>query len=147
MSNIFLASSLIYLASEQAGCLDEEGKVIEDCDNKVYGFRPPSLIANIAVISGLMSAILMPLIGAIVDYTPYRRLTGIVAAIAMILIQAVQIGTVSATWFAMLILQAITGFIYQVEASTDTNERKRENSSSDIGAQLVVLLATPTGGL
>ena len=115
MSNIFLSSSLIYLASEEAGCLDANGNVLEGCDNKTHGFRPPSLIANIAVISGLLSAFLMPYFGAIVDYTPYRRATGIGAALLLILIQGVQIGTVSATWFPMAILQAIAGFIYQVE--------------------------------
>jgi len=115
MSNIFLSSSLIFLASEEAGCLDDSGKVIEDCNNKAYGFQPPSLIANIAVISGLLSAFLMPFIGAIVDYTPYRRATGIAAAVSLIVIQGVQIGTVAATWFPMAVLQAIAGFIYQVE--------------------------------
>lgn len=115
MSNIFLSTSLIYLASEEAGCLDEEGKVIEDCNNKTHGFQPPSLIANIAVISGLLSAFLMPYFGAVVDYTPHRRAVGIGAALLLIVIQAVQIGTVSATWFPMIILQAIAGFIYQVE--------------------------------
>ncbi len=57
----------------------------------------------------------MPVIGAIVDYTPHRRATGIAAALFLVLIQGVQIGTVSSTWFPMLILQAIAGFIYQVE--------------------------------
>lgn len=115
MSNIFLSTSIIYLASVEAGCVDENGTVVDDCENKVYGFIPSSLIANIAVISGLLSAFLMPLIGAIVDYTPHRKATGIVAAILLILIQGVQIGTVAATWFPMTVLQAVAGFIYQVE--------------------------------
>jgi MFS-type transporter involved in bile tolerance (Atg22 family) len=91
MSNIFLSTSLIYLASEEAGCIDENGEAIPDCENTVHGFRPPSLIANIAVISGLLSALFMPFIGAIVDYTPYRRATGIIAAILIILIQSAQV--------------------------------------------------------
>lgn len=118
MSNVFLVSSLIYLASEAAGCVDENDTVIEDCTNKIHGFQPPSLIANIAVISGLLSAFLMPLIGAIVDYTPHRRMTGIVGAILLTLIQATQIATISATWFPMLILQAIAGFVYQIQVLT-----------------------------
>lgn len=100
---------------EEAGCIDENGNAIPDCDNTVHGFQPPSLIANIAVISGLLSAFLMPLIGAIVDYTPYRRATGIAAAVLLIIIQATQIATISATWFPMAVLQAIAGFVYQVE--------------------------------
>lgn len=91
MSNIFLSTSLIYLASEEAGCIDENAVAIPDCDNTVHGFQPPSLIANIAVISGLLSAFLMPFIGAIVDYTPCRRATGIIAALLLVLIQGVQV--------------------------------------------------------
>lgn len=91
MSNIFLSTSLIYLATEEAGCIDENGVAIPDCDNTVRGFQPASLIANIAVISGLLSAFFMPFIGAIVDYTPYRRAMGIIAALIMILVQGVQV--------------------------------------------------------
>jgi MFS-type transporter involved in bile tolerance (Atg22 family) len=115
MAHIFLASSFIYLASEEAGCLNEGGQVIEDCQNKIYGFQPPSLVANIAVISGLLSAFFMPLVGAIVDFTPHRRLMGVIAAASLVVIQTAQIFTTEATWFPMLILQAIAGFIYQVE--------------------------------
>ena len=114
MSNIFLSSSLIYLASDEAGCI-KDNVVIEDCVNTTHGFQPPSLIANIAVISGLLSAFLMPIIGAIVDYTPYRRATGIAAAALLCVIQCTQIATIAATWFPMAVLQAIAGFIYQVE--------------------------------
>jgi MFS-type transporter involved in bile tolerance (Atg22 family) len=114
MSNLFLASSFIYLASDEAGCLNEKDQVIEGCENTVHGFQPPSLVANIAVISGLLSAFLMPLTGAIIDFTPHRRLVGILASALLTVIQAAQIFTISSTWFPMLILQAIAGFVYQV---------------------------------
>lgn len=115
MSNIFLSTAFIYLASEESGCVDDEGAVMEDCDGQVYGFKPASLIANIAVISGLLSAFLMPVTGAIVDYTPHRRNAGIIAAVLIAIIQGVQIALFSNTWFPMMILQAIAGFLYQVE--------------------------------
>ena len=115
MSNIFLSTAFIYLASEDAGCVDDEGNVMETCNNKIYGFKPASLIANIAVISGLLSALLMPFTGAIVDYTSHRRNTGIVAAVLIILIQGAQIALFSSTWFPMMVFQAIAGFVYQVE--------------------------------
>ena len=114
MSNIFLANSFLYLANDEAGCLDDDGEYIEDCSNKVNGFRPASFLANIAMISGLLSAILMPWIGAIIDYTPHRRKVGIIASVLMIAIQIAQIGTVSGTWFVMSWFQAIAGFLYQV---------------------------------
>jgi len=116
MSNIFLSTAFIFLASEDAGCLTESGdEVVDSCDNKVYGFRPASFIANIAVISGLLSALLMPFFGAMIDYTPHRRQVGIWSAVLMMIIQTVQIYTVQETWFAMAILQSIAGFLYQVQ--------------------------------
>jgi MFS-type transporter involved in bile tolerance (Atg22 family) len=115
MSNIFLSSSFIYLASEQAGCLDEEGDVIEDCNEEVYGFKPASFVTNIAVISGVLSALFMPLVGAMIDYTPYRKAVGVGSAVVLVMIQAAQIGTVSATWLAMAVLQALAGFLFQVQ--------------------------------
>lgn len=118
MSWIFLSTSFLYLASEEAGCLDEEDKVADDCDGRVYGMRPPALVANIAVFSQVLSAFLMPFIGAIVDYTSHRRSLGVGVALLMILIQAAQIGTVSATWFAMAILQGIAGCLYQMQVLT-----------------------------
>jgi len=113
ISNIVLATALIDLASDAAGCISNS-EDDNSCDNKVYGFTPASLISNIAVLSGLLSAFFMPIVGAIVDFTPYRRATGIGAALMIGAIQAFQIGTTAKTWFAMSMLQAFAGFMMQV---------------------------------
>jgi len=115
MSNVFLSTSFIYLASQEAGCLDDDGKVAASCDTKVHGFRPASFVSNVAVISGVLSALLMPVLGAMIDFTDHRRSVGIVSAIMIMMIQASQIGTVESTWFAMTILQAIAGFLFQAQ--------------------------------
>lgn len=115
MSNLVFTTALIYLANEEADCLEDDGTTVEDCKGRVYGFAPASLMANIAVVSGVLSAFFMPLIGAIVDYTDHRWTVGVVASSLMTLIQMVQIGTVSSTWFPMVILQALAGFFYQME--------------------------------
>jgi len=113
MSNIFISSSFLFLASEAAGCGDvTDGKV---CTNKIYGFAPSSLITNIAVVAGLASAFFMPIGGALVDFTPYRRSFGIVTAIVLIAIQACQIFTNRSTWFTMAVLQSIAAFFYQLQ--------------------------------
>lgn len=109
MSNVFLSTALITLGKRSLGCLDDD----KICEGTVYGFRPSSLITIIATVSGLLSAFLLPIIGAIVDYTPYRKFMGGVFALLLIAVQAIQIGTVQATWFPMAILQAINGFFYQ----------------------------------
>ena len=118
MSNIFFATTLIHLASEQAGCVDADGLVMKGCQTRVYGMLPVALITNIAVVSGLLSAFLMPLVGAAVDYTPHRRKIGMYTAALIMLIQAVQIGTLPNTWFAMSVLQGIAGFLYQIQVLT-----------------------------
>jgi MFS-type transporter involved in bile tolerance (Atg22 family) len=114
MSNIFLSTAFIQLASEQAGCVRHPG-VKETCDNRVYGMKPASLVANIAVITGVLSALFMPIAGAMIDCTNHRRTFGILTVTLMTLIQGVQIFTTEATWFPMLVLQALSGFIYQVQ--------------------------------
>jgi MFS-type transporter involved in bile tolerance (Atg22 family) len=116
MSNIFLSSSLLYLAAAQVGCIDEEtGDVDGDCDERVYGTKPAALTSNIAVVSGLASVFFMPVIGAIVDFTCHRHALGWMSGLFLVLVQAVQIGTVPSTWFPMVILQAVAGCVLNVQ--------------------------------
>jgi hypothetical protein len=61
MSNIYLAASLIYLACKEAGGVDPLTNECDDSELTVRGgMKPSALISNIAVISGLLSAFLMP---------------------------------------------------------------------------------------
>ena len=55
----------------------------------------------------------MPFLGAIIDYTDHRRLSGRIVAFLLWLIQTVQIGTVYKTWFPMAVLQAIAGVLFE----------------------------------
>jgi len=114
MSNVFLATSFLYLASKDAGCLTDDDRIDRECETRVYGFLPISFLSNIAVISGLISAFCMPVIGAIVDHTDHRTMLGIVASVLICIVQAIQIGTVLDTYFIMGILQAIAAFLFQV---------------------------------
>mmetsp|Transcript_2060 Transcript_2060/g.4513 ORF Transcript_2060/g.4513 Transcript_2060/m.4513 type:complete len:136 (+) Transcript_2060:147-554(+) len=70
MSGVFLSAAFIYLASVEAGCVDENDEIDNECDNRVYGFRPAALVTNITAMAGLLAAIFMPFMGALVDYTP-----------------------------------------------------------------------------
>lgn len=116
MAGVYLSSSLIYLANIDAGCVDPETEeVIPGCNGKTHGFKPSALIANVAVISGLLAAIFSPVVGAIIDYTSYRRQIGIGSAVFSSLVQGAQIYTVESTWFVMSILQAIVGFVFIIQ--------------------------------
>ncbi|CAJ1951376.1 unnamed protein product [Cylindrotheca closterium] len=142
-SNIFISSSLLYLASQEAGCLDEDGKTTE-CDEKIYGFQPSSLITNIAVISNVVAAVLNPLMGAVVDFTDHRHALGTICAFLIIGIQAVQVYTVSSTWFIMAILQSVAGAIYQFMLTStyayfpEMAEQLGEKAMSNIAPKITI---------
>jgi len=111
MSNVYLSAALITLAEKEINCHDAD-----DVCGTVYGFKPSSLITNIGTVTGVISALLIPLIGAIIDCTDHRRKLGGLTALTLISIQAVQIGTTQSTWLIMAILQAINGFLYTVQS-------------------------------
>jgi MFS-type transporter involved in bile tolerance (Atg22 family) len=121
MAAIFLSTALIYLAADEVGCVEfneetEKDEIIEDCNIRVYGaFSPAALVTNIATISGVLVALLLPIAGAIIDFTPHRRTVGIVSAVLMILTDFAQIFTNSKNWFAMAILEAISGLFFEVQ--------------------------------
>lgn len=112
-TGVFLASSLLFLAYDDAGCIDDEGN-LTSCDNTVFGFRPSSILTNISVITGLAAAVLNPFIGTIIDYTDYRHALGCGVSLGMVLIQGAQGYTVAATWFYMALLQAVVAFLKEV---------------------------------
>jgi len=133
-SNFFLSTAFLELAKREAGCIDEDDDDEEYsvCEKKVYGFKPASLILLIPTISGVMSAFLLPVVGAMIDYTPYRRTLFAIFSCILLSIQGAQVATMETTWFIMIILQAINGFIfdgvsisriaYLLEIATDVGE-------------------------
>jgi UMF1 family MFS transporter len=112
ISNVFLSSCFIFLASKEAGCIDENG--LTPCNTRVHGFLPTTFVTNIAAISGLLSAFLLPVIGAIIDYTRHRQTVGRIVAFLIWMIQTIQIGTFEESWFQMAILQAIVVALFEV---------------------------------
>jgi MFS-type transporter involved in bile tolerance (Atg22 family) len=152
MSSLFLGPALLILAQDAAvkeggGCNDsnnnyngQDDSSCNDNDNegRVYGMRPSSLLTNIGVFSGVFSAILLPLFGAIVDHTPHRKAIGQWAAILLSLIKGIEIFISQSTWFFISILQVLNYILYQAhlcaayaytaELSTDPNEQTMYNA-------------------
>lgn len=128
MSSMFLGPALLELATEAAGCVyDESQDTI--CDNKVYGFRPSSLLTNMAVASGLLVPICLPFVGAIVDHTPYRKQVAAAAGIWLAVVKAFEIGVGPRTWFVITILQVTSSILYNIHV-TATYAYNSELSSS-----------------
>ena len=110
----FLATALLRLAKEAAGCETEvppgEDEVPE-CQGRVYGIRPSSLLTTYTIVIGLLSSALMPFMGAIVDYTPYRLKLGRILTVIYCSLLFPQIFISEQTWFAVAIIQIVVAFL------------------------------------
>lgn len=115
---VFLSTAIINLAKKEAGCVIEvpEGEVrAPECNAKVYGLKPSSLLTTYGTIVGLISAFCLPVVGAVVDYTPHRKVVGLVSGIIQMSFIFSQIFINESNWFLMTILQvfsAFTGWIH-----------------------------------
>lgn len=147
MSSLFLGPALLQLATQAAGCdpLDQD-----TCTNKIYGFRPSSLLTNIAIFAGLASAVGLPLIGAMIDHTKYRRIMGVLSAIGLVIVKAVEISVGPNTWFFVAFLQVVSSFLYDIhntaayaylsELSTDGEKQTMYNTYYYIVYYIATLL-------
>jgi hypothetical protein len=107
MSSIFLGPALLSLANIAAGCdsinnnnnsdgNNDTNDVVE-CTNTVYGFRPSSLLTNIAAISGVMGCIALPLFGSIMDHTSLRKQIGAATGMGIVVMKMME-------WMGLLFL-------------------------------------------
>ena len=101
----YIGVAILALATIDAGC-----DLPATCPNRVYGFKPSSMLTMASVITGVASAVLMPFIGAIVDHTRHRKTVGVITAILVCAITAFQITISLDTWFACLVLEMLGGF-------------------------------------
>ena len=158
MSSLLLGPALLILAQDAAikdDCDANNGDDVQDCtdEGRVYGMRPSSLLTNIGVFSGIFSAVLLPLFGAIVDHTPHRKAIGQWAAILLSIIKGIEIFISKSTWFFISILQVLNYVLYQAhlcaayaytaELSVDPNEQTIYNArfqAINYSAMLVFLI-------
>jgi len=114
---VFTNTALLRLARIAAGCqVDlEEGQIeLPECTNTVYGIRPSSLLTTLMTAIGICSALLMPIVGATIDHTKYRRAVGRISAIIMTGVTFCQIYISQQTWFFIAICQVISAFFFIV---------------------------------
>ena len=114
MSGIFLSSALLSLASSSV--------LGGPADPPVTFFGIPmkasSLLAMMGAVGGLGGALLMPLVGAIVDHTPHRRLLGRLSASLLLVVSFAQAfaSEKSGAWQWVAYLQVFSGWIYSTHS-------------------------------
>eukprot|EP00977_Amphora_coffeiformis_P000687 scaffold149_cov179-Amphora_coffeaeformis.AAC.10 len=134
MSSMFLGPALLQLATEAAGCVYNETEETI-CENKVYGFRPSSLLSNMAVASGLLVPITLPLVGALVDHTPYRKQVAAWTAMGVAVVKGVEVSVGPSTWFFITILQITTSVFYNVHVTTTLAYNSELSSKPEVQAK------------
>lgn len=96
----FIGSAMIRFAAIEAGGLN----------NKIFGIRASSLLPVGSLIVGLVAAVTMPLMGAIVDHTKYRKALGSLSAFVVVVAVGGQLALNQNTWFAVFVLEIIGGY-------------------------------------
>jgi len=125
---LFLSYALLYYAELEAGCLDDDAvdmaynrtlsltptaapsmiPTVEQeplCEERVYGMRPSSIVPNISVFNGVVITLTIPFVGAMVDYSPWRRSLGYYSAAVLVFTNFLQIFVSAETWFLICIVQ------------------------------------------
>ena len=96
----FIGSAMIRFAAAEAG-----GPA-----NKIHGIRASSILTVASLIVGVVAAVTMPLMGAIVDHTRYRKALGSVSALVVVVAVGGQMALTADTWFAVFILEIVGGY-------------------------------------
>ena len=105
----FVGSAIIRLAAADVGCTAPN-----TCQVPVRGGRlkPSSLLTASSTIVGIFGAIVMPLLGAIVDHTKHRKLLGVASGFVVVLVTGLQtmISVEPNNWLYILVLDSIGTF-------------------------------------
>ena len=120
-SGSFLTTALMKMAKDAAGCETEipEGETkVPECDNKIHGMKPSSLLSTYATVIGLVAAITMPICGALVDTTTCRRGLGRILSALFVTGVFVTIFVSQDNWFAMSFVFAVSAFLGTCETMT-----------------------------
>ena len=135
ISQVWLLAALIYFAFDAADCEgtsevcaapvnatqsspasatcsserfggDDDGDDGDDSQCRYWGVNPGTLVSQAISIGSLLSALMMPIFGSIVDHSPHRLLMGKVSTALLVFVNFMQIFLFRATWIFIMLLQA-----------------------------------------
>ena len=113
---VFVGTALLNLAKKAAEIPEGETSLPE-CNGKVYGIRPSSLLTTYSTVVGLVSSALLPLVGSFIDHSKYRREAGQITALALCILLVPLIFVAEETWFALAIILLIVAFLGWIHTS------------------------------
>ena len=112
LSLLFLSGAITMLASKEVGCW-QDGSVVQgaECKGRVFFglLQPTSMLTAMATVGGLVNALLMPVVGAAVDFTPFRWHVRAGSSVVLVLTNCAQASVSAETWMAVSVLQCTLG--------------------------------------
>ena len=117
---VFVGTALLNLAKQAAGCETEipEGETtLPECNGKVYGIRPSSLLTTYSTVVGLVSSAMLPLVGSFIDHSRHRREAGRITALLLCVLLVPLVFVSEKTWFALAIILLIVAFLGWIHTS------------------------------
>lgn len=152
-SSVYLYAAIVESAYEEAGCISEipEGETeLPACNNRIYGIKPSSILSLFITILGIVCAVIMPIIGALLDSSNKRRLVGGLTALAVTAFTFAQSFISKSNWFPMLILQLFSfammtintcvALAYLSELTKDEEKIERYNTIIMIFSSVAVVV-------
>ena len=91
---------------------------VEAQGGKVKGFKPSSLLTLFTSVIGVIAALSMPIVGAVVDHTHYRRMMGVISGILSVAFIGGQIAISENNWFTILVIDACQTLVYLVHTTS-----------------------------
>ncbi|GFH58915.1 hypothetical protein CTEN210_15391 [Chaetoceros tenuissimus] len=116
---VFLTQAVLDLAKEAGKCNEQNLVQDSECVSRVYNLKPSSLITLYAAVIGFISAIFLPLVGAVIDHTPHRKIIGTATGFLLMACVFGQIFITENNWDVMILIQifaAIIGWIHTLVA-------------------------------
>jgi MFS-type transporter involved in bile tolerance (Atg22 family) len=109
----YVGSAILFMATASAGCQNAN-----QCS--VGGLKPSSLLTLTSSVTGVVAAVLMPIIGAVIDHTRHRKLVASASAFLVVLLTGLQLAISASTlnWLYILILDALQTFCLLVHAAS-----------------------------
>ncbi len=108
---VFLSTALINLAKRSVGCeteIPEGSNKVPECNEKVYGLKPSSILTTYGTVLGLIVSVSLPFVGAALDHTRYRKTVGQLSALIQILLVFSLCFINAANFFIIMIAQVVS---------------------------------------
>lgn len=114
-TSVYVATTIISLAKKEAGCeteiADESSLKVPECDKRIYGMKPSSLLTTCVTIVSILTAFCLPIVGALIDHTSCRKLVGLISAVLALGLIFLQIFITESNWLFILISLIVLAFV------------------------------------